>query len=180
MKTYKSKRLFVLVLIIASVFLFVTGCTININIGSSSENTANEADSKNLFDSIFNNENLKSTMYKSCATIYISTKGTTESAISSSDLVVSKSLADTCETILQSDSFQNEIREEYPNVKYELTLESINETEVFTIVAVGPNPEDLEEICNMAVSLLCEKISRVVEGVSCKVIDYATAAQLVG
>ncbi len=178
MKTYKSKRLFVLVLIIASVFLFVTGCTINI--GSSSENTANEADSKNLFDSIFNNENLKSTMYKSCATIYISTKGTTESAISSSDLVVSKSLADTCETILQSDSFQNEIREEYPNVKYELTLESINETEVFTIVAVGPNPEDLEEICNMAVSLLCEKISRAVEGVSCKVIDYATAAQLVG
>lgn len=178
MKTYKSKRLFVLVLIIASVLLFVTGCTINI--GSSSENTANKADSKNLFDSIFNNENLKSTMYKSCATIYISTKGTTESAISSSDLVVAKSLVDKCETILQSDSIQKEIREEYPNVKYELTLESINETEVFTIAAVGPNPEDLEEICNMAASLLCEKVPLIVDGVSCKVIDYATAAQLVG
>ena len=37
-----------------------------------------------------------------------------------------------------------------------------------------------EDICNFAVSLLCEEASLIVEGSSCKVIDNATPAQLVG
>ena len=162
----KLKRVLALFVFVACVFSFVTGCTININIDTSSVHKGDTA------------SNMRG--YQSRATILITSKVTAEApSISSSDLIISESIVDTCETILQSDSIQNEIREEYPNVEYELTLEPIDETAVFVITAVGPEPKHLEEICNMAVSLLCEKLPTLLAGTSCKVIDYASSARLV-
>ena len=67
-----------------------------------------------------------------------------------------------------------------PNLKYELTLESINETEIFAIIATSENPERLDDVCNLAVSLLCEEVPLIIDGASCTVVNYAKSAQLVG
>lgn len=164
--------LLLLFLLIICVFSLFVGCTININIGNSTEDSTKETNSKSIFDYIFNSAK-EPPMYESRASIYISYKTTTDTAISSSDLAVSLSLVDTYAKILQSDRVQDKIREEYPAVEYTLSLESLHETELFSIIATGEDPEYLDEICNTAVSMLCEQIPQIVEGSSCKVVDYA-------
>ena len=172
------KRLAALFLFIVYISCLLAGCTININVGNPSEDTANKTDGKTDFDYIFNNE---STMYESRASIYISNTIATEvPAISSSDLAASASLAETYSVFLNSSKIQNKIKEEYPGVEYTLTLEPINETEICALIATGENPEYLDEICNMAVSLLCEQLPKIIQGSSCKVVNYAKPAQLVG
>ena len=156
------KRLAALFLFIVYISCLLAGCTININVGNPSEDTANK------------------TVYECRASIYIANTTAADAAISSSDLKVEKSLVETYSVILQSNMIQGQIREEYSGVEYTLTLESINETEIFTLIATGENPEYLDEICNMAVSLLCEQIPKIIEGTSCRRVDYAKTAQLVG
>lgn len=170
------KRLSALFLLVGYISCLLAGCTININVGNPSEDTANKTDGKTVFDYIFNNG---STMYESRANTYIATT-TTDSAISSSDLIVAESLVATIDSILQSNVIQDAIRERYPGVEYTLSAEPIGETEMCSISATGEHPEYLDEICNMAVSLLQGQLPQIVEGSSCKVVDYAKPAQLVG
>ena len=170
-------RILPLCLGIVCIFGLLTGCTININPADSSEKDKNKTEDKTTISDDFFGRNKA---YESRATIYISNTVTAESpAISSSDLTVSKSLAETYSVILSSSKIQNKIKEEYPNIEYELTLEPINETEIFAVLATREHPEKLEDICNLAVSLLCENVPLIVEGFSCKVIDYAKSTQKV-
>lgn len=167
MKMRNKGQYLALPLLVITVFLFAAGCTVNINVG-------NAADTEDItmnqeVDTTFN-ENV----YQSCATVYISNGETTAStSISSSDLAVSKPLVDVCKTMLQSNRIRAKICQEYPAAEFELTLEPMNETEICTIIATSENPEALEEICNMAVSLFCEEVSSIMDGVSCKVVNYA-------
>lgn len=171
-----TKRLSILFLLIAACISFLfAGCTVNINVGNSSEDSTKETTGKTIFDHIFT----RNEQYKSRATIYINHTTIAGSEISSSDLTASKSLLETYSVILQSNEIHSKICEEYPGAEYTLSLDSLHDTEVFELSAIGENPEYLEEICNMAVSLLCEKITQIVDGVSCKVIDKASTAQLV-
>lgn len=172
------KRQFTLFILVACIFCLLAGCTININVGDPSEDTVNETDDKTIFDYTFNNG---STTYESRTTVYIAdTTAATDTAISSSDLKVTKSLVETYSGILQSNKIQGKIREEYPGVEYTLSLQSMNETKIFTLIATSEDPEYLEEICNMAASLLCEELPQIIAGSSCKVVDPANPAQLVG
>lgn len=173
------KRLSARFLLIVCISCLLAGCTININIGNPPKDATNEADSKTFLDNFVNSEKQK-ILYESCASIYITTTTATDATISSSDLKVAKSLVETYNTILQTNMIQSQIREQYPDIEYTLSLEPIEETEIFALIATGEEPEHLEEICNRAVSLLCEKIPQIVDGVSCKVVDYAKPAQLVG
>ena len=171
-------RILPLCLVIVCIFGLLTGCTININLGDSSEKDKNKTEDKTtIIDDFFG----RNKAYESRATILISNTATAKSpAISSSDLSATTSLAKTYAAILNNSKIQNKIKEEYPNIEYELTLEPINETEICAVIATSEHPEKLEDICNLAVSLLCEEVSLIVEGSSCKVIDNATPAQLVG
>ena len=177
-----KKSLFIQFILVICILGLFTGCTMNINVGNPTEETTKETNGKTVFDYIFNGEE-KPPMYESRATIYISNTvayTNDDLAISSSDLTAAKSLAETYNVILQSSKIQNQIHKEYPDTDYTLSLEQVNETEIFAIIATGKNPEHLEEICNMAVSLLCENISNILEGVNCKVVDYAKSTQAVG
>ena len=170
-------RILSLCLVIVCILGLLTGCTLNINLGDSSEKDKNKTEEKTIFDDFLGSRKV----YESRASIFIPNTATAEStAISSSDLIASSHLAETCKVILNTSKIQNKIKEEYPNIEYELTLEPINETEVFVLIATSENAENLEDICNLAVSLLCEEVSLIVEGSSCKVVDNATPAQLVG
>ena len=151
-------------------FSSLAGCTININIGNADENTVNETNGKE-----------ETTMYESRATIYIfNTHENQTGTMSSSDLTVSIELIESYNIILQSSKVQDKIREEYSGTEYTLSLEQINETEIFALIATSETPEYLEDICNMAVSLLCEMIPQVIDGSSCKIVDYAKSVQAVG
>ena len=173
------KRLISLFLLVFYTVFLLSGCAVHIHMDQPSENT--QSGNASIFDFIFNNSLFKTPMYKSRATILISNTATAKSpAISSSDLSATTSLAKTYAAILNTSKIQNKIKEEYPNIEYELTLEPINETEICAVIATSEHPEKLEDICNLAVSLLCEEVSLIVEGSSCKVIDNATPAQLVG
>lgn len=170
-----KKSLFIRFILIVCVSVLLAGCTININVGNPSNASENETTPDHNSDISVN-----TSTYQSRATIYISqTVATDSTMITSADLTGSSSLMETYKVILNSKKIQGKIQEEYPGVEYELTLESINETEMFAITATSEKPEKLEEICNMAVSLFCEEVSNIVEGVSCKVVDYAKPAQLV-
>lgn len=171
------KRLFALFLFVVYISFLLAGCTININVGNSSEEATNRTNGKTIFDHIFNN---RSTMYESRATIYISNIFAESSAISSSDLTVSKQLAESYQVILNSKKIKSKIQEQYPNIEYKLTMESINQTEVFYITATSEKPEELDDVCNLAASLLCEEVPLAIEGASCKVVECARSAQLVG
>ena len=173
----KKRLVSTFLLIVCTVGLLV-GCTININVDSQSKNTTKETGNKTIFNSILNGKEEPS-MYESRATIYITTSKNDNAAISSSDLTVEIQLAETYRVILQSDKVQEEIRKEYTGAEYTLTLEQINETEVFALIATSENPEKLQEICNMAASLLCETVQQTIEGTSCRIVDCATSAKLV-
>ena len=170
-------RILPLCLVIVCIFGLLTGCTTNINPGDSSEKDKNKTEDKTtIIDDFFG----RNKAYESRATILISNTATAESpAIYSSDLTASQSLAKTYAAILNNSKIQNKIKEEYPNIEYELTLEPINETEICAVIATSEHPEKLEDICNLAVSLLCEEVSLIIPGSSCKVIDYAKSTQKV-
>lgn len=170
-----KKSLFIRFFLIVCVSVLFAGCTININVGNSSDASENGTTPDHG-----NDITASTSTYQSRATIYISQTVTTDSTmISSDDLTGSSSLMETYKVILKSKRIQGKIQEDYPEIEYELTLEQINETEMFAITATSERPEKLEEICNMAVSLFSEEVSNIIEGVSCKVVDHAKPAQLV-
>lgn len=170
-----KKSLFIRFILIICISVLLAGCTININVGNPSDASKNGTTPNHNSDTSTN-----ISIYQSRATIYISNKGSAESpAISSSDLIVSKDFIESYIVILNSKQIQSKIREKYPSAEYTLTLEPMNETNVFSIIAASENPECLEEICDIATSMLCEIIPQVIEGVSCKVVDHAKPAQLV-
>jgi len=172
-----KNRLFPLVLLVICMCFLFAGCTININIGNPTQDAAEDTDSKTIFDNFVNSGN-QTTVYQSRATIYISSAES--NSVSATDLMDSKQLTETYAVILNSQTIQNKIQEEYPNVECEFTLEPINETELFYIIATSENPKKLNDVCNLATSLFCENITNIAEGVSCKVVDLAVNAQLVG
>lgn len=168
-----KKYLMPLFLIAVCTFSLLIGCTVNINIGAPSEGVPKET-------TILESNSNQKTMYESRANILIMNQGTSNTAISSSDLNVSVQLMESYVVILKSSTIQNQVRKEYPGVEYILSLEQINETEAFAIVATSETPEHLEDICNMAVSLFCETLPQVIEGSSCKIVNCAKSTKAVG
>ena len=158
-----KKRTLPLFLVVVCIFHLLTGCTININIGNSDEDSKKETAGKSILEEIFKKED-QTKLYECRAIIYLTL-----------EVVSSKVMAD-CNYILQSRSIQDQIREEYPDVEYTLSLERIDETELCAVIATSEDPESLQEICNMAVDLLCEEISQLMVS-NCRVVEYAGPAQ---
>lgn len=172
------KCLWARLFLVVCVSCLLAGCTVNINLGDSSGSAAENE--KTTIGDIFGNWNKKA-MYESHMSIYIgNTTADDRVSISAADVIVSQELVDTYQIILQSDLIQNQIHEKYPAVEYKMTLESMGATELFTITVIGEAPEHLEDICNMAASLLCEKVPAVIENAECRIVDYATSAYKVG
>ena len=185
-----KNRLLPLFTLVVCVFFLFAGCTININVGNPAQDAAKDTDGKTIFDYIFNNGN-QTTVYESRAIIYISYK----TINTSYDL--SGAFTETFAAILNSEEIQSKIQEEYPNLKYELTLElldtiqsniqeeypnliEVNVKEMFTIIATSENPEKLEDVCNFAASLFCEEIPHYIPNFFCRVVNYAKSTQEVG
>ena len=168
-----KKRTLPLFLIIVCIFHLLTGCTININIGNSDEDTKKETDGKSILEGIFKKED-QTKLYESRATIYLTHYD--DYAVDYDSLSMASQLMKDCGVILQGESIQGPIREEYPDVEYTLSLERTDEIELCVIIATSENPECLEKICNMATDLLCERIAQFMN-YPCNVVTYAGPAQ---
>ena len=141
-------------LIIVSAASLIIGITIGFIIGTNPfKNDARQEDNQ----------------YKSICNLLVSKGHSDQASISSSDLII-----DLPQSVLQLDNIYAAIVDRYPNAQFTLTLEHVNGSPVFSLVAASESPEDLTEICNMAAALLCEEIESTMEQVSCKILDLAT------
>ena len=116
-------------------------------------------------------------LYQCQATIMITKKGE-DPSYSSSDATVSPSALKAYDMILQSKAVQDKILEKYPNAEYTLVMAPGENTSVCTITATGSDAENLDELCDLAVSLLCEEAAKVISATTCKAVDKATTPKL--
>lgn len=166
------KYKFIPFLLIVAILISLTGCTININIGNSDRDTKKETEGKSILEEIFKKED-QTKLYESRATIFITQRS---SGYGDNNLAVASQLMKDCSVILQSEAIQKQIHEEYPDVEFTLSLEATDEIELCTVIATSEDPEYLEEICNMAIDLLGEKVADLM-GLSYKVVECAGPAQ---
>ncbi len=117
--------------------------------------------------------------YSSTIRLYVNNKTEASGSLTSSDVSAAKSLVETYITIIESDSFIDEIAEEiegkYTNgqIRKMLSARSINGTEVFEVSVSGPSPEECAGIANKIAELAPAKITEIIEGSSVKIVDRA-------
>ncbi len=119
-------------------------------------------------------------MYKADAMIYVNNNSNRNNgALSSSDLAVALQLVGTYMNILKSDSVLEEVvvrsgidltAEQIRNM---MSVETVEETEMFYVSITSPDPEMSADIVNEIARVAPEKIAAIIEGSSAKVIDYA-------
>lgn len=122
-------------------------------------------------------------LYKAEALMYVNSSdisvGGTKVSISQGELTAAQSLIKTYAVILGTRSTLNEVIEQsgvtysYEELKEMITAESVNNTEVFSIAVVSPNPQEAEVLANTIAQILPERISSIVEGTSARIVDYA-------
>lgn len=103
-------------------------------------------------------------------------------AITSNDLVASRTLVSTYRVILQSRQTLNEVirlsgvQESYEEVSQMITAEPENDTEVLKITVTHPDPLVAERIANAVAEVLPAQISATMDATTMKIVDYAVAA----
>lgn len=118
-------------------------------------------------------------MYTASVTLYVNNSSKAET-LTSSDLSVSRSLVDTCVTIIQSPTVMEKVAEESDldinsaDILSMLTAGAVSNTEIFKISISNESPETAAEIANAIADVAPEEIEEIVEASSIKVINYAT------
>lgn len=120
--------------------------------------------------------------YQARISLYVhsSNMGASENgAISSSDLVTSQRLVSTYISILKSDRVLDKVSEAIDNrlgasaISGMISASSMNNTEAFEVTVTAQDPNLAADIANAIADVAPEEISRIIEGGSTKVIDYA-------
>lgn len=107
------------------------------------------------------------------------TEGKKDTTISSAELTAAKSLVDTYMVILKMRSTLEQVAEEAglpyttEELKDRIGAKAINATEIFEINVKDHSAENAERIANAIAEILPGSISRVVDGASVKIIEYA-------
>ena len=117
--------------------------------------------------------------YRASASMYINNNTSDSDKVYSGDLAVALQLAITYVNIIQSEAVLEEVVETTgleltaKQIKSMMTAEVVDESEMFRISIVSPNPQMAADIANAIVDVAPAEISRIIEGSSAKVIDYA-------
>lgn len=116
--------------------------------------------------------------YKAGVTMYVN-NNTTISGMTSSDLAVALQLANTYVNIIKSDAVLDKVIDETglnlsaSQIRGMLSAEVVDETEMFQVNIISPDPQMSADIVNAIAAIAPDEISRIIEGSSAKVIDYA-------
>lgn len=125
-------------------------------------------------------------MYRADVKIYVNNSsislGSTSVSISGSDISAAKTLVSTYIVILESRTTLNEIIEQ-GNLPYTtsqlsemISASSVDDTEIFQIDVINPDPALATEIANIIAEILPEKIASIVDGSAVRIVDYAVQA----
>lgn len=126
-------------------------------------------------------------VYKAEVTMYVNNRTTSGDAatttLSASDLQASARLVDTYAAIIRNEAFLGDVAkkmgegndpETVEKLMKAVAIDSVNNTEVFRVSVVDPNPEKAAEIANIIVKMAPNRIADIVEGSSVKIINKAT------
>lgn len=104
-------------------------------------------------------------------------------AISPGELAAAQSLVETYVVITTSRNVLNEVIDRadldysYEQLASMVGVSAVNETEIFSVSVVNPDPVLAERIANTIADVLPEKIADIVDGSSVRVVDYAVVPQ---
>lgn len=118
-------------------------------------------------------------MYTASVTLYVNNNVGDSGTVSSSGLAVALQLVNTYVNIIQSDTVLNKVIDETGlvltagSIRGMLSAEVVDETEMFRVQITSPNPVMSADIANALANIAPAEISKIIEGSSAKVIDYA-------
>lgn len=122
-------------------------------------------------------------LYQASALMYVNNSGSSidSSAIiySTGQLSAAQGLIDTYAVILKSRTTLEKVIEEaglncsYSELYSMVSVESVNDTEIFSITVTDTDPEEAALIANTIADILPDRISEIVEGSSVKIADSA-------
>lgn len=117
--------------------------------------------------------------YQATIRLYVNNKTEATDSLTSSDVSASQSLVDTYIAIIQSDVVLDDIvrsagyQYTVDEIKDMMGARAVNGTEVFDVSITGTSPRGCVRIANLIAALAPDKISKIVDGSSVKVIDGA-------
>lgn len=125
-------------------------------------------------------------LYKASVTMYVNNRTTSADAanattLSASDLQASARLVDTYAAIIKNQAFLGAVAkdmrmepEKAASLMNAVNIKAVNNTEVFSVSVVDPDPEYAARIANTIVKLAPDRIADIVEGSSVKIINEAS------
>lgn len=126
--------------------------------------------------------NFVTPMYASSVTLYVNNNSAESSKVISSDLAVALQLVNTYVKIIESDTVLEKVIEQSgltltaQQIRTMLSAESVGDTEMFRVKILSSNPQMSADIANAIANVAPAEISKIIEGSSAKVIDYAKVA----
>lgn len=123
--------------------------------------------------------NFVTPMYEANVTLYVNNNSTESNKVISSDLAVALQLVNTYVKIIESDTVlenvinQNVLNLTAQDIRGMLSAESVDDTEMFRVKITSPDPQMSADIANAIANVAPAEISKIIEGSSAKVIDYA-------
>lgn len=123
-------------------------------------------------------KNFVTPTYKASVTMYVNNNSSI-SGMTSSDLAVALQLANTYVNIIQSDAVLEAVVDATglnltsQQIRSMLSAEVVDETEMFQVDVISPNAQMSADIVNAIASIAPAEISRIIEGSTAKVVDYA-------
>lgn len=130
---------------------------------------------------LFYTANFVEPTYKASVTLYVNNNSeTSSSSVSSSNLAVALQLAKTYVNIIQSDLVLDKVVQKAEltsvtaaDIREMMSAEVVDETEMFRVSIVSPNPKMSADIANAIASIAPEEIRQIIEGSNAKVVDLA-------
>lgn len=123
--------------------------------------------------------NFVTPMYQSHVTLYVNNGSDDSGIISSNRLAVQLQLVNSYVAIIESDTVLEKVISDSgfnltaKDIREMLTAEPVEETEMFRVKITSPDPQMSADIANAVANVAPAEISKIIEGSSAKVIDYA-------
>ena len=119
--------------------------------------------------------------YKASVTLYVNNNSESGSnTVSSSNLAVALQLVKTYVNIIQSDLVLDKVVQKAEltsvtaaDIRNMMSAEVVDETEMFRVSIVSPNPKMSADIVNAIANIAPDEIRQIIEGSSAKVVDFA-------
>lgn len=120
--------------------------------------------------------------YTASITLYVQnySEDTTGKTISSSDLSAAAKLVDTYAALIATNSFMEQVSEIAAKGSFEgsifpdVSITSVNSTEVFKVSVSDPNPQKAAVYANAIAQIIPTYVEDIIIGSSVKVVDYAS------